>query len=751
MRYFILLTIIGQLTFLSCPGQQTPNQMLNLSFEKTSDKGNITGCYFSTGGDDYFSYKDDSIKIDGSNSIRLQKDTGSSKNGFGVVTFSLPANFKGTNVTLKGYIKTEAVQDGYAGLWLRSDVGKEALGFDNMNKNGVTGTTDWKQYSITVPINENVTSIFFGGLFNGKGKSWFDKLELLVDGKPVESVTWLPGKVKPVRKELLASGVLIDSMLTKQQTENLYVLGKIWGFLKYHHPEVAKGNYDFDSSLFSIMPNVIRSRDMVERDNLLLNWINTLGNEDSYPIASTHEKENIHTRPDLLWLENKNLFSAPLSARLNNIYAHRNSGSNHYVRLMPGVGNPAFDGEATYKTVSADDDGFRMLALFRYWNMIEYFFPYKHLLKEKWSDVLKEFVPAFASNRSALNYRLTCLRLINRVQDTHANIYGDSILQNYFGKKSSVVDFKVIDHKIVVTGYFNDSLAAFETLKPGDEIIAVNGKRIADLRKMADPYLCASNESVADRNFIDRFLFKSNDDSLLITYKRNDKSKESVLRLYFPTKFPYRNGDNWRMPMYKLLSPDIGYISLGKIEADSLPIIFKAFKNTKGIVIDIRNYPKEFMPFAMGAYLKTSSTPFVKITAGNINNPGLFGFTVPLKNGPAEKNNKKTYKGSVVILINEQSQSQAEYTAMALRTAPRSVVMGSQTAGADGNISYVPFPGGFASPFSGIGVFYPDGKETQGVGIVPDIMVLPTQKGIAENKDEVLEKAKEYIRKGKAF
>ena len=337
------------------------------------------------------------------------------------------------------------------------------------------------------------------------------------------------------------------------------------------------------------------------------------------------------------------------------------------------------------------------------------------------------------------------------MQDTHANIYGDPILQNYFGNKSSVVDFKVIENKIVVTGYFNDSLAAFETLKPGDEIIAVNGKRIADLRKMAGPYLCASNESVADRNFIDRFLFKSNDDSLLITYKRNDKSNKSVLRLYLPNKLSYQNGDNWRMPMYKLLSPDIGYISVGKIKADSLPVIFKTFENTKGIVIDIRNYPKEFMPFAMGAYLKTSSTPFVKFTVGNINNPGLFSFTAPLKNGPDEKNNRNTYKGPLVILVNEQSQSSAEYTAMALRTAPRSVVMGSQTAGADGNISYVPFPGGFSSPFSGIGVFYPDGKETQGIGIVPDIMILPSQKGVIEGKDEVLKKAIEYIRKTKAF
>jgi C-terminal processing protease CtpA/Prc len=48
---------------------------------------------------------------------------------------------------------------------------------------------------------------------------------------------------------------------------------------------------------------------------------------------------------------------------------------------------------------------------------------------------------------------------------------------------------------------------------------------------------------------------------------------------------------------------------------------------------------------------------------------------------------------------------------------------------------------------SGIGVFYPDGKGTQRVGIVPDIVVKPTIEGIKNGKDEVLEKAIEMIEK----
>jgi C-terminal processing protease CtpA/Prc len=51
------------------------------------------------------------------------------------------------------------------------------------------------------------------------------------------------------------------------------------------------------------------------------------------------------------------------------------------------------------------------------------------------------------------------------------------------------------------------------------------------------------------------------------------------------------------------------------------------------------------------------------------------------------------FTGKVVILVDEVTQSQAEYTTMAFRVAPDAVVVGSTTAGADGNVSRIPLPG----------------------------------------------------------
>jgi C-terminal processing protease CtpA/Prc len=82
---------------------------------------------------------------------------------------------------------------------------------------------------------------------------------------------------------------------------------------------------------------------------------------------------------------------------------------------------------------------------------------------------------------------------------------------------------------------------------------------------------------------------------------------------------------------------------------------------------------------------------------------------------------------------------------MALRASPHAMVIGSTTAGADGNVSAVPLPGGLSTMISGLGVSYPDGRPTQQIGIVPDKTVVPTVEGIRAGRDEVLEEAVRQI------
>jgi hypothetical protein len=194
-------------------------------------------------------------------------------------------------------------------------------------------------------------------------------------------------------------------------------------------------------------------------------------------------------------------------------------------------------------------------------------------------------------------------------------------------------------------------------------------------------------------------------------------------------------------PAFRLLSPEVAYLKLSSAKASLVADEIKQAAGTKGLIIDARNYPSEFMVFALGSLLVDRPTPFAQFTMGDLSNPGAFHWTPPQMLQPAAPH----YRGKVVILVDEVTQSQAEYTTMAFRAVPGARVVGSTTAGADGNVSRIPLPGDLFTLISGIGVFYPDQRPTQRVGIVPDVVVEPTLASVRAGRDLVLEEALRLI------
>ena len=102
---------------------------------------------------------------------------------------------------------------------------------------------------------------------------------------------------------------------------------------------------------------------------------------------------------------------------------------------------------------------------------------------------------------------------------------------------------------------------------------------------------------------------------------------------------------------------------------------------------------------------------------------------------------KLAFLASDILLVNEDSMSRSEFTAMAFQTADNVITVGNQTAGADGDVVVFEYLGGFRTAISGNGIEYPNGSESQRKGVKIDIEVKPTIKGLKKGRDEILEKA----------
>jgi hypothetical protein len=233
-------------------------------------------------------------------------------------------------------------------------------------------------------------------------------------------------------------------------------------------------------------------------------------------------------------------------------------------------------------------------------------------------------------------------------------------------------------------------------------------------------------------------LLRSNDETMNITFKTGPGIVKKRISLHPMRSLNFRES----IPSHKVLEGDIGYIYPASLKRGEITTIMEKLAHTKGLVVDLRCYPSDFIVFSLNKFLMAEPTAFAKFSINSMEDPGTFHMTEPLKAG---KENPDHYKGKVVIIINETTQSSAEYTTMALRASPNAVVIGSTTAGADGNVSEIYLPGNVRTMISGIGVYYPDGKETQRVGIVPDIRMEPTIAGILEGRDELLEKAIDLV------
>jgi C-terminal processing protease CtpA/Prc len=554
---------------------------------------------------------------------------------------------------------------------------------------------------------------------------------------------------------------------------NLELLGKIWGFLKYHHPEVGKGKYDWDDELFQFLPEFMNVNDTRQRDKLLLRWIEKYG---ELPVCTTCKETaaDAYQKPDFSWVENGNM-SAILKEKIKEIYENRHQGTHYYIKKAYYDGNPEFINEKPYST-SFPDKNLRLLALYRYWNIIQYFYPYKYLTDKNWDEVLREYIPKFINAKTALEYQLTVLQLASETNDTHArHLLGANEIDLLRGTRyapflTNEIDslrgtwyapFRVrfIENKLTVTDYFKPELKETAGLEIGDFITHINGKEIEYIIDSIKSYYPASNES-ARRYYIATDLVRSNNHSIHIVYNSSGKIKQKELTLYERSDLNMNEISNKLSYDSIMIDKDsmfIGYITLETINETEISHIKKSFMNAKGIIIDIRNYPATFVPFSLGNYFTSKRKPFASFTTANLNNPGEFNFSRNVSFLDNDAGNRyssnifetprseKYFQGKLVVIVNEETISQAEYTAMAFRAGDNTVIIGSQTQGADGNVSFIPLPGGLKAGISGIGVYFPDGRGTQRIGIVPDIEVKPTIKGIIDGKDELLEKAIEFI------
>ena len=501
---------------------------------------------------------------------------------------------------------------------------------------------------------------------------------------------------------------------------------RVWGLLKYYHPNMNDEKLDWDQVLIDRLDNINNDSVTPEQVNKeLMQMIRIAGGYEM--LKDTTWNNSLNMNVNLCWLDHS-FINDTIRQELKKIASLNTIAPSQYLSVSGRDYKNPIPKEKDYGTLEILQYQYRMLALFKYWNVIYYFYPYKYLMDRSWDETLSEFIPIFMEASDFQSYRKAVSKLATRLNDGHC-VTNVTPFHDLFKFKYIVQ----IDSSTVIRTPPEGSL-----LERGDIILNIDGKDIRTVRDSLAAFIPSSNQLYTD-NAINGCIYKAIIDGCVLTIMRN----QQFITLHENKKNVSAKKDS--SSIVHRISSNIGYVNMDILQEPDIPALMDSINNYRAIIFDLRNYPSLYLEELFIHLCPTQEFFYALATPADLSHFGAFYEFQCIVKWPDEYwQARKPYNGKIVVLINAATKSAAETKAMLLRLYGATLV-GTPTAGANGGVTHFLLPGKISVSYPVFGFYYPDGKAIQRIGIIPDIEVYPTMGDIMAGRDEVLEAAIKYL------
>ncbi len=273
------------------------------------------------------------------------------------------------------------------------------------------------------------------------------------------------------------------------------------------------------------------------------------------------------------------------------------------------------------------------------------------------------------------------------------------------------IEIMIIKDVLTVVSPIEDTPAFHAGLKPGDQILKIDGKSTKDISIIEAVKLLRGNK----------------DTKVTITILRENMTKPKDVLLT-------RAIIQVKSVKYKKLEDHMGYIRVAAFQEKTADEIRKALKELdgktnpmKGLVLDLRNDPGGLLDQAIEVsdiFLKTGT---IVSTRGRVK-------AMETQSLATDDNNEIICP--IVVLVNEGTASAAEIVAGALQDNGRALIVGTQTFGKASVQTVIPLEGGSALKLTTARYYTPKGRSIQAEGIKPNIVV-PFIKSVEDSESAI--------------
>ncbi|TMQ08066.1 MAG: hypothetical protein E6J90_41565 [Deltaproteobacteria bacterium] len=375
----------------------------------------------------------------------------------------------------------------------------------------------------------------------------------------------------------------------------------------------------------------------------------------------------------------------------------------------------------------ASDRATRLAAVIIAWNIFEHFYPYFDVVGTDWMAELPRRLAQAALDHGPAALHATLRRLVHDLRDGHGTVAhpGEDL------SASAPWLWEPVAGKLVITQVSEHCTC---DLRPGDAVTAIDGAPTEAAFAAASALMSAATEQHMTDKVLRRLRSGPEGSRRRLTVERAGVAHEVEATLVVSTaalveKRP-DSGDE--------IAPGIRYVNLDKATREQWEKILPDLAAAQAVVCDMRGYPAFSLVAPLAHFTRTPvrSAQWQMPTPVRPDREDLTFYEEGWTIQPAEP-----YVRNVVFLTDGRAVSAAETFMGIVEAYKLGPIVGSPTAGINGNVNPFNLPGGYRVWWTGLQTLKQDGSRHHGIGILPTVPATRTLAGVAAGRDEVLEKA----------
>ena len=369
-----------------------------------------------------------------------------------------------------------------------------------------------------------------------------------------------------------------------------------------------------------------------------------------------------------------------------------------------------------------------------------------------WQAVREELQPKVEKAGTMAKAREVMISMLERLKQSHFNIVPADVYKEVESPGSRDgnpgIDVRVIESKAIVVSVDPGSPAAVRGVKPGWQILRVDGKDIL-------PGLRKIQEGFAKSTLLDIMLARSVTSRLYgkvgkaVTIDLLDGADQSVgLELDRAKPRGVMATLGYLPPMYfwaegRKVRPDVGYVRFNmffepETLVNTVKEMVKACGECRGFVIDLRGNPGGIGGLAMGVAGWFIEKPDQQLGTMSMRDNSIKFAVFPRPDA---------FRGPLAILVDGCSGSTSEIFAGGLKDLKRARIFGTRTAGAALPSVFEKLPNGDGFQYAIASYTSQGGKPLEGIGVIPDEEIRVSRQQLLAGQDPPLDAAVTWIQK----